>query len=137
MILLISIVSDIDYYAPYPALSERISTHISYLDTVGRPKVTLKYKQLTDRHGGVIYVRSFGSSYPNSVLSISALGYLQGAVHRTHAQGSRFCDSASGFLRPRARCEASRYSHPEEMIVSFLPSSEYNLIFVRFPCEME
>ncbi|TBU32897.1 oligosaccharyl transferase alpha subunit [Dichomitus squalens] len=48
--------TDIDYYAPYPALSESISTHITYLDTIGRPKVTLKYQQLTDKHGGVIYV---------------------------------------------------------------------------------
>lgn len=49
--------SDIDYFLPYPALSERISTHITYLDTVGRPKITLTYAQLTDRHGGNIYVR--------------------------------------------------------------------------------
>ena len=47
---------DIDYFVPYPALSETISTHITYLDTVGRPKITLKYAQLTDKHGGNIYV---------------------------------------------------------------------------------
>lgn len=33
-----------------------LSTHISYLDTTGRPAITLKYEQLTDRHTGVIYV---------------------------------------------------------------------------------
>ncbi|KAH9853610.1 oligosaccharyl transferase alpha subunit [Lenzites betulinus] len=47
---------DIDYFAPYPALSERVSTHITYLDTAGRPKISLKYKELTDRHTGIIYV---------------------------------------------------------------------------------
>ncbi|KAI0368147.1 oligosaccharyl transferase alpha subunit [Pilatotrama ljubarskyi] len=48
--------TDIDYFAPYPALSEYISKHITYLDTIGRPKITLKYKDLTDRHSGTIYV---------------------------------------------------------------------------------
>ncbi len=47
---------DIDFYAPYPALEESISKHITYLDTIGRPKITLKYAQLTDKHGGNIYV---------------------------------------------------------------------------------
>ncbi|KAI0774154.1 oligosaccharyl transferase alpha subunit [Fomes fomentarius] len=48
--------TDIDFYAPYPALKESISKHITYLDTIGRPKITLKYAQLTDKHGGNIYV---------------------------------------------------------------------------------
>lgn len=50
--------SDIDYFAPFPALSESISTHITYLDTIGRPKITLKYRDLTDKHTGTIYVRT-------------------------------------------------------------------------------
>ena len=33
-----------------------LSTHITYLDTKGRPAITLQYEQLTDRHTGVIYV---------------------------------------------------------------------------------
>ena len=33
-----------------------VSNHITYLDTTGRPVITLKYAQLTDRHSGVIYV---------------------------------------------------------------------------------
>ena len=33
-----------------------VSTHITCLDTTGRPAITLKYEQLTDRHTGVIYV---------------------------------------------------------------------------------
>ncbi|TFK87076.1 oligosaccharyl transferase alpha subunit [Polyporus arcularius HHB13444] len=48
--------TDVDYVVPWPALSETLSTHITYLDTVGRPKITLKYAQLTDKHGGNIYV---------------------------------------------------------------------------------
>ncbi|KAL1944192.1 hypothetical protein VTO73DRAFT_3377 [Trametes versicolor] len=48
--------TDIEYFTPYPALSEHISNHITYLDTIGRPKITLKYKELTDKHTGNIYV---------------------------------------------------------------------------------
>ncbi|KAI0327775.1 oligosaccharyl transferase alpha subunit [Cubamyces sp. BRFM 1775] len=48
--------TDIDYFAPFPALSESMSTHITYLDTIGRPKITLKYRDLTDKHTGTIYV---------------------------------------------------------------------------------
>ncbi|KAH9918214.1 oligosaccharyl transferase alpha subunit [Epithele typhae] len=48
--------TDIEYHLPYPALSENMSTHISYLDTIGRPMITLKYAQLTDKHGGNIYI---------------------------------------------------------------------------------
>jgi oligosaccharyltransferase complex subunit alpha (ribophorin I) len=33
-----------------------MSTHISYLDTTGRPAVILAYKNLTDKHTGMIYV---------------------------------------------------------------------------------
>ncbi|KAI0775924.1 oligosaccharyl transferase alpha subunit [Trametes elegans] len=48
--------TDIDFVAPYPALSESISNHITYLDTIGRPKITLKYRDLTDKHAGTLYV---------------------------------------------------------------------------------
>ncbi|KAI0650316.1 oligosaccharyl transferase alpha subunit [Trametes meyenii] len=48
--------TDIDYFAPFPALKETITKHITYLDTIGRPKITLKYKELTDKHSGTIYV---------------------------------------------------------------------------------
>jgi len=49
--------SDIDVAAPFPALSSTISTHVSYLDTTGRPAVSLTYKDLTDKHTAMIYVR--------------------------------------------------------------------------------
>ncbi|KAI0701804.1 oligosaccharyl transferase alpha subunit [Cytidiella melzeri] len=48
--------SDVKFYPPFPASVNSISNHISYLDTTGRPAITLKYEQLTDRHVGVIYV---------------------------------------------------------------------------------
>ncbi|KDQ64495.1 hypothetical protein JAAARDRAFT_166801 [Jaapia argillacea MUCL 33604] len=48
--------SDIEFFAPFPALSNTLSTHISYLDTTGRPAVTFEYKDLTDKHTGTIYI---------------------------------------------------------------------------------
>lgn len=32
-------------------------THITYLDTIGRPAVVLKSSLLTDQHTGIVYVR--------------------------------------------------------------------------------
>jgi oligosaccharyltransferase complex subunit alpha (ribophorin I) len=32
------------------------STHVTYLDSVGRPAITFAYEQLTDKHLGTIYV---------------------------------------------------------------------------------
>jgi len=48
--------TEIDVVTPFPALSSTISTHVSYLDTTGRPAVSVTYKDLTDRHTGMIYV---------------------------------------------------------------------------------
>ncbi|KAJ4478059.1 Ribophorin I [Lentinula aciculospora] len=48
--------TDVDYVAPFTALSNEISTHVTYLDTVGRPMVTFKYKNLTNKHAKPIYV---------------------------------------------------------------------------------
>ncbi|KAA1466496.1 oligosaccharyl transferase alpha subunit [Dentipellis sp. KUC8613] len=47
--------TDIEVFPPFPPLSESRSTHITYLDTVGRPAVTFKYKNLTEKHAGLIY----------------------------------------------------------------------------------
>lgn len=66
--------SDIDYFAPYPPLSEQITKHITYLDTIGRPKITLKYKELTDKHTGQIYVR------PNRALPYFGVSHTR--IHR-------------------------------------------------------
>ena len=48
--------SDIEFYPPFPAIENTIENYITYLDTTGRPEITLYYQQLTDRHVGVIYV---------------------------------------------------------------------------------
>ncbi|KAI0347194.1 oligosaccharyl transferase alpha subunit [Trametopsis cervina] len=48
--------SDVEFHPPFPATVNSISNHITYLDTTGRPAITLKYSQLTDRHVGVIYI---------------------------------------------------------------------------------
>lgn len=49
---------DIKFHPPFPATVNSISNHITYLDTKGRPAITLKYEQLTDKHTGLIYVRT-------------------------------------------------------------------------------
>ncbi|TDL29889.1 oligosaccharyl transferase alpha subunit [Rickenella mellea] len=47
---------DVEVFPPFPPKSMTRSTHTTYLDTTGRPAVTFEYSQLTDRHGGVIYL---------------------------------------------------------------------------------
>lgn len=47
---------DIDFHPPFGTDFTEFSTHISYLDTVGHPAITVRYKNLTDRHVGTIYV---------------------------------------------------------------------------------
>ena len=54
--------SDIEVYPPFAPLTVKKSIHYTYLDTKGRPALTLYYKNLTDRHAGFVYVRSF---YPS------------------------------------------------------------------------
>ncbi|KAH7914362.1 Ribophorin I [Hygrophoropsis aurantiaca] len=48
--------TDVEFHSPFPALSSTVSTHTTYLDTTGRPAITFEYKDLTDKHAGVIYV---------------------------------------------------------------------------------
>jgi oligosaccharyltransferase complex subunit alpha (ribophorin I) len=48
--------TDVEVFPPFPALASSISTHVTYLDTTGRPAITFEYKQLTDRHNQIIYV---------------------------------------------------------------------------------
>jgi oligosaccharyltransferase complex subunit alpha (ribophorin I) len=49
----------VEIFAPYVPLSVEHSTHISYLDSTGRPAITLKYKDLTDSHMDNVYVSIF------------------------------------------------------------------------------
>jgi len=48
--------TDLEVFQPFPSVSDSISTHTTYLDTTGRPAITFKYNNLTDKHGQVIYV---------------------------------------------------------------------------------
>ncbi|KAK7470656.1 dolichyl-diphosphooligosaccharide--protein glycosyltransferase subunit 1 [Stygiomarasmius scandens] len=48
--------TDVEYVLPFPAISTEESTHVTYLDTLGRPAITFKYKNLTTKHAKSIYV---------------------------------------------------------------------------------
>ncbi|KAI0005075.1 oligosaccharyl transferase alpha subunit [Russula compacta] len=48
--------TDIDVFPPFPSITQQRSTHITYLDSIGRPAVTLSFENLTDKHDGLIYV---------------------------------------------------------------------------------
>ncbi|KAF9247041.1 Ribophorin I [Melanogaster broomeanus] len=48
--------TDIEFISPFPALSSTIFSHVTYLDTTGRPAISLTYKDLTDRHTAMIFV---------------------------------------------------------------------------------
>lgn len=48
--------SDVQVFPPFIPLSSSISTHVTYLDTTGRPAISLEYKNLTGKHNQVIYV---------------------------------------------------------------------------------
>jgi len=41
---------DVEFFAPFPAISNGTGTHTTYLDTAGRPKLTFTYKSLTLKH---------------------------------------------------------------------------------------
>ncbi len=47
---------DVDFVAPFVAITDWTGTHTTYLDTVGRPKLTFQYKNLTPKHGEHILV---------------------------------------------------------------------------------
>ena len=48
--------TDVEYVLPFPAISQSSDTHITYLDTTGRPELIFKYKDLTEKHAQAIYV---------------------------------------------------------------------------------
>jgi len=48
--------TDIDVFPPFAPITQQRSTHITYLDSIGRPAVTLSFENLTDKHAGLIYV---------------------------------------------------------------------------------
>ncbi|KAI0921757.1 hypothetical protein AcV5_000735 [Taiwanofungus camphoratus] len=48
--------TDVDFSPPFSPVKSESITHVTYLDTVGRPTVVLYYKQLTHKHSGTVYV---------------------------------------------------------------------------------
>jgi len=48
--------TDIEVFPPFAPITQQRSTHITYLDSIGRPAVTLSFNDLTDKHNGLIYV---------------------------------------------------------------------------------
>jgi len=72
--------SDVDVISPFPEVSRSMSTHITYLDTTGRPAVTLAYKDLTDKHTGIIYVSALFNVEFEEYLKISCSGFLSGSI---------------------------------------------------------
>jgi oligosaccharyltransferase complex subunit alpha (ribophorin I) len=47
---------DVQVAPPFPPASMTRATHVTYLDSVGRPAVQFNYAHLTDKHTGTIYV---------------------------------------------------------------------------------
>jgi oligosaccharyltransferase complex subunit alpha (ribophorin I) len=45
-----------EVFPPFAPITQQRSTHITYLDSIGRPAVTLSFENLTDKHSGLIYV---------------------------------------------------------------------------------
>jgi len=48
--------TDIKVFPPFAPITQQHSTHITYLDSIGRPAFTLSFEDLTDKHSGLIYV---------------------------------------------------------------------------------
>lgn len=48
--------TDVEVFPPFPVDSIERSTHVTFLDTIGRPAVTLKKDHVTDKHIGIVYV---------------------------------------------------------------------------------
>ena len=95
-----------------------ISNHLTNLDTTGRPAITLKYRQLTYRHVGVIYVsRNWHALFfrvPKADLR-RLLGRVLSAAFSSSEKASRCCDRVDGHIRACLYLEARRYSDPEVM----------------------
>ncbi|KAJ7638806.1 Ribophorin I [Roridomyces roridus] len=48
--------TDVDFATPFVAHSTSFSTHTTYLDTTGRPAITLRFTDLTEKHALPLYV---------------------------------------------------------------------------------
>ena len=101
--------SDIEFFPPFPATKTELSTHITYLDTTGRPVITFYYKNLTDRHSGIIYVSVLKALLSYSVIvdfCVMDLGGVQSALFGTPQETHCSCHSARGIICTRICLEA-------------------------------
>ncbi|KAF4619525.1 hypothetical protein D9613_005085 [Agrocybe pediades] len=79
--------TDVQFVTPFPALSNWIGTHVTYLDTIGRPSLTFKYKDLTPMHARSILV-SYKVSWSAHLKKPVAIGtvfmglFVLGAITR-------------------------------------------------------
>jgi len=48
--------TDVQFVAPFPAISNSTGNHVTYLDTTGRPVLSFQYKDLTVKHAETILV---------------------------------------------------------------------------------
>ncbi|KAJ7498930.1 Ribophorin I [Mycena latifolia] len=48
--------TNVEFATPFPPVSSYMSTHTTYLDTVGRPAIKLHFKDLTEKHALPIFV---------------------------------------------------------------------------------
>ncbi|KAJ7433837.1 Ribophorin I [Mycena galericulata] len=48
--------TNVEFATPFPAVSSSMTTHTTYLDTIGRPAITLHFKDLTEKHALPIFV---------------------------------------------------------------------------------
>ena len=78
---------------PFPALETTTSTHVTYLDTTGRPAVTFQYGTLTDKHNQLVYVGNT-ALFVRIDSHVLHSGYLQstllGAPQEAFGCGHRF-----------------------------------------------
>jgi hypothetical protein len=108
--------SDVEAFLPFPAVSNYTSTHTTYLDTTGRPTLTFKYQQLTDKHAGVIYVRV--------CVTLSLLwrsngwmtGVVQGFPLSTPKKASGRDDRFRGLIRASSCRETCRSSYSQKSL---------------------
>jgi hypothetical protein len=47
---------DVEVQTPFDVDAMSKHTHVTYLDTIGRPAIVLKKTSLTDQHTGIVYV---------------------------------------------------------------------------------
>jgi oligosaccharyltransferase complex subunit alpha (ribophorin I) len=64
--------ADVRLATPFPPVAMMRETHSTYLDSAGRPALTLEYAHLTDKHAGVVYV-SYGVSAPAHVRKVGTV----------------------------------------------------------------